>query len=162
MVNDAFSSFVNRKMEAEEAATGLVQSESKPSMTSQSRLSSVLPPCPTPPYELTEQELSQYTDPKLPHPSPKFAHCPRPLLLALNSIIFDVTAGEKFYGPGSAYSLFAGKRCGRALTLGSLDDADMSDDFSGFSEKELAAVDKQVKFYQDKYKEVGRVVGEKK
>ena len=42
--------------------------------------------------------------------------------------------------------------CARALTRGSLDDADMTDDLTDFNEKEMKAVEKQVEFYREKYK----------
>ena len=130
---------------------------STPALTAYQTLREMLK-CPEPPLKLTLEQLSQYTDPSLPHPDPALAHCPRPLLLALDSIIFDVTEGTNFYGPKGPYKVFAGKSCAKALTIGSLEEEDMTDDFSGMSEKELKAVQKQVEFYRGKYTEVGKVV----
>jgi len=150
LANDAFDSIMRRGTaltgSADDASSSSLvnvehkndeQKNSEP-LSRSSLLSKSLPPCPTT-FTLTPAELSKYTDHTLPHPSPEFAHRPRPLLIALKGVIFDVTEGHKFYGPGAPYNVFAGKRCGRALTLGSLDDKDMTDDLTGMTDKELKA-----------------------
>lgn len=49
-----------------------------------------------------------------------------PLMLSLGGIVFDVTeGGTEFYAKGAAYNCFAGRVCGRALAMGSLEQADI-------------------------------------
>ena len=44
------------------------------------------------------------------------------VFLALNRKVFDVTKGANFYGPGGAYSNFAGRDASRGLAKGSFDE----------------------------------------
>ena len=77
-----------------------------------------------------------------------------PLLLAIGGDVFDVTAkGSRFYAPGSGYAVFAGRDCSRALTLGSLDKADVArgDDVADFDAAQRSALFKQHAFYAEKY-----------
>ncbi len=98
----------------------------------------------------TRAELARYdgSDPALP------------LLLGMYGDVFDVTEkGSRFYGPGMAYSVFAGKDGTRALTLGSLDPSDIerAGDVSDFDEQQTHALLEQHRFYKDKYPTVGRL-----
>jgi hypothetical protein len=48
-------------------------------------------------------------------------------VLGVCGAVYDVTAlGARFYGPGNAYALFAGRDATRALALGSTDAADVA------------------------------------
>ncbi|KAI7722465.1 hypothetical protein D0864_16675 [Hortaea werneckii] len=60
------------------------------------------------PLHLTDAELSLYngTDPR------------KPVLLALNGTIYDVSAGKRVYGPGGSYHVFAGKDAARGFVTG--------------------------------------------
>lgn len=78
-----------------------------------------------------------------------------PILLAIGGKVVDVTTGAKFYGPGKMYHQFAGTACTRALTLSSLDPADISDDLTGLSEEKLQEMEETKRFYYDKYPVVG-------
>ncbi|KAI8321315.1 cytochrome b5 [Martensiomyces pterosporus] len=49
----------------------------------------------------------------------------KPILLALNGKVYDVTTGRGFYGPGGSYSVFAGRDCTRGLAIGSLKPEDL-------------------------------------
>ncbi|KAL6705580.1 hypothetical protein ACN47E_006527 [Coniothyrium glycines] len=57
---------------------------------------------------LTDAELSSYdgTDPK------------KPIYLALNGTIYDVSSSPQTYGPGGSYHVFAGKDAARAFLTG--------------------------------------------
>ena len=60
------------------------------------------------PVSLTDVELIAYdgTDPN------------KPIYVALNGTIYDVTAGSRVYGPGGSYHVFAGKDSARAFVTG--------------------------------------------
>lgn len=57
---------------------------------------------------LTDAELLSYdgSDPS------------KPIYLALNGTIYDVTAGRRVYGPGGSYNVFAGKDAARGFITG--------------------------------------------
>lgn len=42
----------------------------------------------------------------------------KPIYLALNGTIYDVTAGRRVYGPGGSYNVFAGKDAARGFVTG--------------------------------------------
>jgi membrane-associated progesterone receptor component len=56
----------------------------------------------------------------------------KPVYLSVNGIVFDVTKGKDYYGPGGPYELFAGHECGVALAKMSFD-AQYLDDLEGCS-----------------------------
>ncbi|KAL1302817.1 hypothetical protein AAFC00_003154 [Neodothiora populina] len=60
------------------------------------------------PLQLTDAELAQYdgADPS------------KPIYIALNGTIYDVTAGARMYGPGGSYHFFAGRDAARAFVTG--------------------------------------------
>ncbi len=60
------------------------------------------------PVSLTPEQLALYngTDPD------------RPIYLAINGTIFDVSGGRHSYGPGGSYSVFAGRDATRAFVTG--------------------------------------------
>ena len=75
-----------------------------------------------------------------------------PLLLGIWGDVFDVRAkGAQFYGPGAPYSVFAGRDGTRALTLGTLDAADVQQlDVNDFTDQFLGMMVEQHKFYAEK------------
>ncbi|KAJ2767641.1 Dihydrodipicolinate synthase [Coemansia nantahalensis] len=60
--------------------------------------------------EWTKRQLAQYTGAD-----------GAPILIALDGKVYDVSAGRGFYGPGGAYSVFAGRDavCPRPASAGS-------------------------------------------
>ncbi|KAK4961703.1 hypothetical protein LTR10_002194 [Elasticomyces elasticus] len=60
------------------------------------------------PVHLTDAQLVAYdgSDPK------------KPIYLALNGTIYDVSAGARVYGPGGSYNVFAGKDAARGFITG--------------------------------------------
>eukprot|EP00622_Pseudochattonella_farcimen_P003408 FR738579.1.p1 GENE.FR738579.1~~FR738579.1.p1 ORF type:complete len:157 (+),score=5.17 FR738579.1:62-472(+) len=84
-----------------------------------------------------------------------------PLWLSLGGIVFDVTeGGTEFYGPKSSYRMFAGKVCGRALAIGSLEqeDIDRGEDVSDLTDRDLQEYIERAEFYKEKYVIVGRLI----
>nr|KJB68426.1 hypothetical protein B456_010G244800 [Gossypium raimondii] len=98
--------------------------------------------------DLTPQQLIQFngSDPS------------KPIYVAINGRIYDVTAGKSFYGPGGAYAMFAGKDASRALAKMSKNEEDVCPNLDGLSEKEMDVLNDWVKKFEAKYPVVGRVV----
>ncbi|XP_066328950.1 uncharacterized protein [Miscanthus floridulus] len=97
--------------------------------------------------ELTAAQLRAYdgTDPS------------KPIYVSVRGKVYDVTSGRGFYGPGGAYAVFAGREASRALGKMSKDEADVSGDLSGLTDKELGVLaDWETKF-QAKYLVVARL-----
>jgi len=83
----------------------------------------------------------------------------KPIYLALNGTIFDVTAGRSFYGPGGSYSFFAGRDAARAYVTGCFKEDSVPDwrgaewmfiptDVPRFSETPDSELDKQRRLYR--------------
>ncbi|TKA26596.1 hypothetical protein B0A50_04704 [Salinomyces thailandicus] len=72
------------------------------------------------PLSLTDAQLALYngTDPS------------KPIYLALNGSIYDVTAGRRIYGPGGSYHVFAGKDAARGFITGCFEE-DATPDLRG-------------------------------
>ncbi|RMY97019.1 hypothetical protein D0862_08277 [Hortaea werneckii] len=60
------------------------------------------------PLHLTDAELSLYNG----------TDTHKPVLLALNGTIYDVSAGRRVYGPGGSYHVFAGRDAARGFVTG--------------------------------------------
>jgi len=60
----------------------------------------------------------------------------KPIYLAVNGTIFDVSTGRKFYGPGGSYHFFAGADATRAFVTACFDE-DISPDIRGVEEMYL-------------------------
>lgn len=105
---------------------------------------------PPPPQQLgtiSEEELAKYDggDEK------------KPLLMAIRGNIYDVSQSRGFYGPGGAYSLFAGKDASRALAKMSFEKEDLTGDTTGLGAYELSALDDWEYKFQSKYLKVGEL-----
>jgi len=86
----------------------------------------------------------------------------KPVYLSVTGVVFDVSDGRDFYGPGGPYELFAGHECGIALAKYSFD-ATYLDDLAGcaslsFGEKEELHNWMQKFQYGRGYPIVGRLV----
>ncbi|KAL2334666.1 hypothetical protein Fmac_015879 [Flemingia macrophylla] len=97
--------------------------------------------------EVTEEELRAYdgSDPE------------KPLLMAINGQIYDVSQSRMFYGPGGPYALFAGKDASRALAKMSFEEKDLTGDISGLNQGELEALQDWEYKFMGKYVKVGTV-----
>lgn len=57
----------------------------------------------------------------------------KPIYLALNGTIYDVSAGKNYYGPGGMYGFFSGRDASRAFITGCFD-SDLVPDMRGVEE----------------------------
>ncbi|GME25084.1 Cytochrome P450 [Neofusicoccum parvum] len=75
------------------------------------------------PVLLTDEQLAAYdgSDPS------------KPIYLALNGTIYDVTPGVHFYGPGGGYHFFAGRDAARAFVTGCFEE-DLTPDLRGIED----------------------------
>ncbi|KAL3330115.1 hypothetical protein AABB24_034131 [Solanum stoloniferum] len=91
--------------------------------------------------ELTADELKAYdgSDPS------------KPIYVAIKGRIFDVSAGNSFYGPGGPYCMFAGKDASRALAKMSKNEEDVSPSLDGLSEKEMGVLNDWETKFEAKY-----------
>ena len=84
------------------------------------------------------------------------------IYLAVNGTVFDVTAGKSFYGPGSAYAVFAGRDASRGLGRMDLDPAtavsDEWDDCSDLTTSEVGTAAEWRESFMQKYPVRGPLV----
>lgn len=57
----------------------------------------------------------------------------KPTYMSVGGVVFNVSKGRDFYGPGGPYEMFAGRECGVALAKMSFDEAHV-DDLAGVAE----------------------------
>ncbi|KAN0106782.1 cytochrome b5 [Hyaloscypha variabilis] len=121
LVSSALSYFVTRN--------SVVWNLSLPNFTRLSVLKSWL----NGPIQYTDADLRFYdgTDPT------------KPILLAINGTIYDVSNGRKHYGPGGSYHLFAGADASRGFVTGCFD-TDRTPDMRGVEEMFLPKDDPEI------------------
>ncbi|SPO03302.1 related to DNA damage response protein [Cephalotrichum gorgonifer] len=86
-----------------------------------------------PPLELTLEELAAYDG----------TDTSKPIYLAINGTIYDVSAGARIYGPGGSYHWFAGCDASRAYVTGCFSE-DRTADMRGVEEMYLPLEDPEV------------------
>lgn len=81
------------------------------------------------------------------------------ILLSVKGHVFDVTEGESFYGKWGAYRKFAGTDCSNLLGYSMWDVSALgkkcNHDLSDISEQEMTRVDSWLKYFMQKYPEIG-------
>lgn len=96
----------------------------------------------------TPEELSSYngeTNPKI--------------YLSIIGRVFDVTEGGRHYGPGGSYHFFVGKDASRSFVSGQFTAEHLTPNISDFSYSDINSLQSWVGFYEEKYPEIGRLVG---
>ena len=97
----------------------------------------------------SEKQLAKYdgSDPSLP------------IYLAINGVVYDVTAGKDYYGPEGGYHFFAGKDASRAYVTGCFE-THLTHDLRGLTPDQVKQIDTWQAFYEDhaKYFRVGKVI----
>lgn len=81
----------------------------------------------------------------------------RPILVAVNGKIYDMTEARNFYGPGGAYHVYAGREAARALGKMSLEESECTGEIDDLSEKEKTTLEQWETKFASKYKVVGQV-----
>lgn len=81
-----------------------------------------------------------------------------PLCLAISGVVYNVSKGSQFYGPGGVYP-FAGRECARAFALMSTEEADCVADLEGLSPTELETLRDWKGKFDTKYPVIGTIVG---
>ena len=83
----------------------------------------------------------------------------KPIYLALKGVVFDVSKGRDFYGPGGGYAVLGGRDASRALGKMLLTkDAVENPSLDDLDEKERGTLDSWFKKMSDKYPVVGKLV----
>ncbi|KZT74503.1 cytochrome b5 [Daedalea quercina L-15889] len=82
----------------------------------------------------------------------------KPIYLAIDGDVYDVTPSRLTYGPGGPYHQFAGKDAARAFGTGCFS-THLTHDLRGLSDDELKGVENWKQFYANskKYVKIGRV-----
>jgi len=82
----------------------------------------------------------------------------RPIYLAIDGDVYDVSSNRRIYGPGGSYALMAGVDAARAFGTGCFKDH-RTHDLRGLSQSELESVAHWKRFFRDhkEYVKVGRV-----
>ena len=80
-----------------------------------------------------------------------------PIYLSIFGRVYDVSKGEKFYGPNSNYAMFAGKDVTRALCLGCKEPECLVRSTDGLTEDQIKEGKRWLSFFHmhDKYNYVG-------
>ncbi|XP_019697221.1 neuferricin isoform X2 [Harpegnathos saltator] len=95
----------------------------------------------------TTSELEQYTN------------LENGLYLSILGQVFDVTKGQKHYGPGGNYHFFTGRDASLAFITGEFDDNSLTDDISSLSVQQVKMLNDWIEFYNTNYVYKGKLYG---
>lgn len=79
--------------------------------------------------------------------------------LSILGDVYDVTRGQKHYGPGGPYHIFAGRDASRSFVTGDFETNDQVDDVLDLSHNELLSLRDWSKFYKREYEYKGKLIG---
>lgn len=82
-----------------------------------------------------------------------------PIFLGILGKVFDVTNGERHYGPDGGYHFFAGRDATRAFISGDFTEEGLIDDIEGLKPSEALEIQTWVEFYEKEYVYLGKLVG---
>lgn len=84
----------------------------------------------------------------------------KPTWLAIVGKVFDVEKGvEHYYGPNGGYNFFTGRDGTKAFVTGQFDEEGLTDDVEGLSPLQLGEIEGWIKFYNEEYTYVGKLIG---
>lgn len=109
-------------------------------------LSVPLPKPSTPPRAFTVEELGEHVGTKGPDD----------VYMSIRGVVYQVS--PQFYGPGAAYSIFAGTDATRNLAKGLLNGSEANADWSNLSKDHLETLAMWEARIQEKYPQVGWLV----
>jgi len=81
------------------------------------------------------------------------------LYLAMLGVVYDVSNGPQYYGPGGGYSFFAGKDASRAFVSGQFDEEGLVQEVDGLSSGDYLGLEEWARFYEKDYTRVGLLEG---
>lgn len=81
----------------------------------------------------------------------------KPIYLCAKGVVYDLSDGASFYGPGGPYAVFAGHDASRCLATVSTSAEDLDLSLEGLTAEELRTLDQWCALYDGKYTVVGRV-----
>ncbi|WVW81313.1 hypothetical protein I302_103304 [Kwoniella bestiolae CBS 10118] len=83
----------------------------------------------------------------------------RPVYLAVDGVVFDVSANRRIYGKGGSYNMMAGRDASRAFTTGCFE-THLTHDTRGLNDDEQAALTHWKSFFlnHEKYHKIGYVL----
>ncbi|WRT63249.1 uncharacterized protein IL334_000152 [Kwoniella shivajii] len=82
----------------------------------------------------------------------------RPVYLAIDGTVYDVSSNRRIYGKGGSYNMMAGRDASRAFTTGCFE-THLTHDTRGLSEAEIASLEHWKSFFanHEKYPKIGYV-----
>jgi len=81
------------------------------------------------------------------------------IYLAILGKVFDVTMGKQHYGKGGSYSFFTGIDGTKAFVSGDFNKVGLVDNIDTLTDDECVALNDWVKFYENEYTYIGKVIG---
>lgn len=81
------------------------------------------------------------------------------IYLALLGVVYDVSKGSSYYGPGGGYSFFSGKDGSRAFVTGQFDTEGLVETVEGLAPADYLGLQEWSEFYSKDYTRVGVLEG---